>query len=91
MAVLDGAVLSRQNTVQLMFAFRLEDDVDEDRDNDEEAGQGHNQPRGHGVCRDINSYFNSLWTFSSVKKRVVRGKTFQSTLNSLNWQQLSWK
>lgn len=58
--MLDGAVLSRQNTVQLMFAFRLEDDVDEDRDNDEEAGQGHNQPRGHGVC----------WQQSEVAERI---------------------
>lgn len=75
MAVLEGAVLSSQDVVQLMFAFRLEEDVDEDRDHDEGAGQGHSshhQPSRRGVCGDINSHFSSsaktLWTFYSIQK-----------------------
>lgn len=52
-ASLKCAALSGQDVIHLPFLFWLEEDVEEDRNNQQEAGHSHhshNQPREGGVC-----------------------------------------
>lgn len=50
-----GAVLPGQRVIQLLLPFRLEENVEEDRNHCQEAGDGrcsHHQPSKCSVCKD---------------------------------------